>query len=48
MSNGLTPASYGDLFARRTRRVRDLTRREEHDSCQRAFERLLRDLKAGT
>jgi uncharacterized protein YjbI with pentapeptide repeats len=32
---------------RRTRHVGDFTRWKEHDSYQRAFERLLRDLKAG-
>lgn len=43
----LTPPIYGEVFARRTRRAGGFTRREEHDSYAGAFERLLRDLKAG-
>ena len=31
----------------RARRAGDFTRREEHDSYQKSFERLLRDLTAG-
>jgi hypothetical protein len=32
---------------RRTRHVGDFTRWKEHDSYRRAFDRLLRDLRAG-
>ena len=48
IDDAVTESTTGWAAAiRRTRHVGDFTRWKEHDSYQKAFERLLRDLKAG-